>query len=352
MGLDEEARARAEVWNYAFGYINCRVVKCAVELEIPDIVRKHAGAGAGGPVSLSELSSAVGVPTEPLHRIMRFLIHHRIFKTSPPPPHAESSSSDEVHYAATPLSGLLTRDNLAPFMLLQGTPPGPNRGITPEALRTGRRPDLKSVNGEDTWSVPDFGYHMKVFTDSMAAHARVATQAVIDNFPEGFEGIETLLDVGGRHGMALSMLVKAFPWLRGTVLDLPKIVDHAPPLEGIHFVGGSMFENIPNSNAVMLMWILHDWSDEACIDILKKCKDAIPKDTGKVMIVEAVIDEDGEGDEYAGARLSLDMVMMSVMVKGKERTYKEWAYLLEEAGFSRHNVVNIKTVVSVIEAYP
>ncbi|KAL7081303.1 hypothetical protein ACP275_14G031200 [Erythranthe tilingii] len=245
---------------------------------------------------------------------MRFLIHHRIFKTAPPPPHAESSD-DEVHYAATPLSELLTRDNLAPFMLLQGTPPGPNRGITPEALRTGRRPDLKSVSGEDTWMMPGFGFHMKVFTDSIAfvAHARVATQAVIDyNFPEGFEGIETLLDVGGRHGMALSMLIRAFPWLRGTVLDLPEIVDHAPPLEGIHFVGGSMFENIPNSDAVMLMWILHQ-SDEACIDILKKCKDAVPKDTGKVMIVEAVIDEDGEGDEYAGARLSLDMVMMSVI---------------------------------------
>ncbi|EYU32603.1 hypothetical protein ABFS82_14G030100 [Erythranthe guttata] len=346
MGFDEkEARARAQVWNYAFGYINLRVVKTAVELEIPDIVEKH-----GGPISLPELSSSVGVPTESLHRIMRFLIVNGIFKKAPPP-HGEVSG--EVHYyAPTPLSGLMTRENLAAFMLLQDMPTGSNCGITPAALRTGKRPDVKPVKEEDTWADPAHGNHVKLFTDSMEAHARVATQAMVDNFPAGFEGIESLVDVGGRHGMALSILVKAFPWVSGTVLDLPEVVADAPPRGGVHFVGGSMFEKVPNADAVMLMWILHDWSDEACIDILKKCKDAVPKDTGKVMIVEAVIDEDGEGDEYAGARLLLDMVMMSVTVKGKERTYKEWAYLLEEAGFSRHNVVNIKTVVSVIEAYP
>lgn len=90
-----------------------------------------------------------------------------------------------------------------------------------------------------------------------------------------------------------------------------------------------------------------------CIDILKKCKEAIPKETGKVIIVEAIFDEEGgEGDEFTGARLSLDMVTMAVTAKGKERTYKDWAHLLAAAGFSRKNVKSIKSVVSVIEAFP
>ncbi|KAL7081305.1 hypothetical protein ACP275_14G031300 [Erythranthe tilingii] len=93
MGFDDkEARARAQVWNYAFGYINPRVVKTAVELEIPDIVEKH-----GGPISLPELSSAVGVPTESLHRIMRFLIFNGIFKKAPPP-HGEVTTTKHICY--------------------------------------------------------------------------------------------------------------------------------------------------------------------------------------------------------------------------------------------------------------
>lgn len=71
------------------------------------------------------------------------------------------------------------------------------------------------------------------------------------------------------------------------------------------------------------------------------------------MIVEVVVDDDeDEGDEYTGSRLALDLVMMAVTVKGKERTYKEWAYLLNAAGFSRHSVKDIKSDVSVIEAFP
>lgn len=97
---------------------------------------------------------------------------------------------------------------------------------------------------------------------------------------------------------------------------------------------------------------MHDWSDDLCIEILKKCKEAVPSETGKVMIVDAIIDENGEGDEYTGARLALDMVMMATTVEGKERTYREWTHLLNAAGFSRHTVKNIKTIESVIVAYP
>lgn len=92
-------------------------------------------------------------------------------------------------------------------------------------------------------------------------------------------------------------------------------------------------------------------SDNACVEILKKCKEAIP-DHGKVIIIDAVVEEDGGEDEYYGARVSLDMIMMASTVQGKERTHKEFVRLLDEAGFSSHTVKNIKTIESVIEAYP
>nr|QAX90920.1 caffeic acid O-methyltransferase [Catalpa bungei]QAX90950.1 caffeic acid O-methyltransferase [Catalpa bungei] len=305
MVLDEEAQARADVWKYAFGNVTSRVIIVVVQLEIPDIMKKH-----GGAISLSDLSAAVGVPDDKLYRIMRFLIHHGMFKKIEPP--RSKVLDDVVYYAHTPLSLLLTMDNVGPFILLQGAGPHSNyEGLTVDALKIRNCPDFKTLNGESNWDNPL--YATKVFTDGMACHARVATSAIIENCPEAFRGIRTLVDVGGRHGIALSMLIKGFPWIKGIAFDLPEVVAKAPSVDGIQFVGGSMFDTFPKADAVMLMWTLHNWGDEACIDILKKCKEAVPADTGKVIIAEVVINEDGEEDEYTGARLSLDMVMTGLL---------------------------------------
>ena len=101
-----------------------------------------------------------------------------------------------------------------------------------------------------------------------------------------------------------------------------------------------------------MQWVLHDWADDECIEILKKCKEAIPEDKGKVIIVDAVIQEEGEMDKLTDARLMLDMVIMAHTNKGKERTLKEWGFVLGEAGFGRYTVKPIRALQSVIEAFP
>ncbi|KAI3470286.1 hypothetical protein Pfo_026949 [Paulownia fortunei] len=295
--MDEEAQARVNVWKYAFGFDVMRVVKCAIELGLPDALESH-----GRPMALSELSTAVGCPEISLHRIMRFLTYHGIFKKQ-----ITSQDPGSVFYAQTPLSRLLARDKMGPFVL------------------------------DRIWSLEIDEAYDKLFQDFLACHAKVATSAVINYCPETFQGIGSLVDVGGHEGTAIGMLVEAFPCIRGINFDLPDVE--------------TMFESIPKADAVMLMWILHDWSDELCIEILKKCKEAIPADTGKVIIVEAVIDEEG-GDEYTGARLALDMTIMASTVNGKERTAKEWAQLVDTAGFSSHTIKHMKAIESVIEAYP
>ena len=72
-----------------------------------------------------------------------------------------------------------------------------------------------------------------------------------------------------------------------------------------------------------------------------------------MIIVEGVIEEeDDDGDKLKYVRLMLDMIMMAHTNRGKERTLKEWAHVLSEAGFSRHTVKRIQAVQSIIEAYP
>lgn len=81
--------------------------------------------------------------------------------------------------------------------------------------------------------------------------------------------------------------------------------------------------------------------------------DVIPKDKGKVIIVEAVVRSEGEEeDKYSDIHLALDMMMMIRTQKGKERTSKEWEDLVKEAGFTKFTVKHIQAVASVIEAYP
>ena len=97
---------------------------------------------------------------------------------------------------------------------------------------------------------------------------------------------------------------------------------------------------------------MHDWGDEECIEILKKCREAIPKENGRVIIVEAVIEEGGKQGSLKDVGLMLDMVMIAHTNSGKERTLKEWEYVIKMAGFSAYTVKDIQTVQSVILAFP
>lgn len=73
-----------------------------------------------------------------------------------------------------------------------------------------------------------------------------------------------------------------------------------------------------------------------------------------MIIVEAVIEEKvkEDRDSLKDVGLMLDMVMMAHTTAGKERTLKEWDYVINKAGFSHYTVKPLRTVQSVIEAYP
>ncbi|XVE67216.1 hypothetical protein DITRI_Ditri08aG0142400 [Diplodiscus trichospermus] len=340
----EDDRAGVDIWNYVFGFAKLAVVKCAIELGIADAIENQ-----GSPMTLSELSTALGCEPSRLYRIMRFLVHNQIFKEL-------TISQDSIGYALTPLSRRLVRrgeKSMAAFILLENSPAmlAPWHGLSALVLDGGNSP-FEATNGKDIWSYaetnPD---HSKLFDEGMACDTRVAVPAIIEGCPEVFDGLGSLVDVGGGNGTALSMLVTAFPWIRGINFDLPHVVDVAPKFDGIENVGGDMFELVPKADAALFKWVLHDWDDEECIKILNKCRESIPQDKGKVIIVDVVLEENKD-DKLKSIRLMLDMVMMAHTIKGKERTLKEWSYVLEEAGFTRFNVKPINAVQSVIEAYP
>lgn len=99
--------------------------------------------------------------------------------------------------------------------------------------------------------------------------------------------------------------------------------------------------------------MLHAYSDEECVKVLKKCKEAVSKKgkAGKVIIIDIVVGQKNENHELTEAKLFFDMIMM-IVVTGKEREEKEWEKLFLEAGFSHYKITNIFGMRSLIEVYP
>ncbi|KAB5541627.1 hypothetical protein DKX38_014601 [Salix brachista] len=341
---EEEAQAEVEIWKYLFGFTNMAVVKCAIELGIADAIENNEC-----PMTLSELSSSLGCAPSSLYRIMRFLVHHNIFKEKP-------WSHGATAYVQTALSRRLLKKgekSMADLLLFESSHVmlAPWHNLSSRVLKDKSSP-FEGAHGDDIWEYASKNpVHSKLIDDAMACDARLVVPEIVKGCPEVFDGVRTLVDVGGGNGTTLQMLVKAFPWIQGINFDLPYVVSVAPESEGVKHVGGDFFENVPKADAAFLMWVLHDWNDEECIKILENCKEAIQSDNGKLIIVEAVVGEE-KGDKLEFVRLTLDMVMMSHTNAGKERTSKEWEYVLKEAGFSSYTIKPIRAVQSVIIASP
>ncbi|KAK9689927.1 hypothetical protein RND81_09G091600 [Saponaria officinalis] len=99
-----------------------------------------------------------------------------------------------------------------------------------------------------------------------------------------------------------------------------------------------------------MKFILHDWGDEECIKILKNCQKAVFEKKGKVIIMDIVLCPEGD-DVQDDERFAMDIQMMVLFGRGKERTENDWKKLFNEAGFARYNIIKILALVSIIEVF-
>ncbi|RWR92396.1 O-methyltransferase, family 2 [Cinnamomum micranthum f. kanehirae] len=343
---DEEAKAEVEIWKYIFGFADIAVVKCAIELGIADALE----ANKPQPMTLSDLTTALGCDPSHLSRIMRFLVQRRVFGQTQLP------NSTTYGYTLTPISRRLVRDgpqSMASLVLFESNPAmlAPWHAMS---ARVRGQEDLafEMAHGEDVWGfLAGHPLQSKLIDEGMACDARTVVPAIVKGCPGLFDGVGSVVDVGGGNGTAMATLVGLCPSIRGVNFDLVRVVEGAPKWDGVEHVGGDMFVSVPKADAAFLKWVLHDWGDEECIQILKKCKEAIRAEGGKVLIVEAVISEGVEEPGLRDIRLMLDMVMIA-HTKGKERTEAEWKSIITGAGFSRYNIRPIRALQSVIEAFP
>ncbi|KAK2430498.1 hypothetical protein P8452_43881 [Trifolium repens] len=265
----------------------------------------------------------------------------------------------EIEYVLTDSSRLLLKDNpmsMAPYVhgMVDQVMMNPWHQLS-TWLKNDDITPFETTHGMLVW---DYAAQNSVvsnlFNESMANDTRLVSELLVEKCKGMFNEFESLVDVGGGTGTMAKALTKSFPKLECTVFDLPHVVAGLQGSEKLRYVAGDMFKEIPPADAILLKWILHDWSDEECVKILKNCKVAIEKKgkEGKVVIIDMVLDNEKENiNESVETQLFFDMLMM-VLLKGKERNNKEWVKLISSAGFSDFKITPILGLRSVIEINP
>ncbi|KAL3754675.1 hypothetical protein ACJRO7_001864 [Eucalyptus globulus] len=362
----ETFRAHAHVWRHAFNFISSMSLKCAIELGVPDALHRR-----GHPATLPELATALSVPTSKttvLGRLVAVLVHMGFLSRQKAAPESNGMSEHEAdelgfEYSLTPASCAIVKGqplDLSPIVLLTLDPifVDPFHCMSEwlksdsETGSPSLRTPLHMKHGKSMWEIKaqDKKFNQRM-NRAMASDGPVMARLIMDKCGGRlFEGLRTAIDVGGGTGGLTRELAEAFPEMEWTVLDLPRVVAGLERTRNLKYVGGDMFEAVPPADAVLLKWVLHDWSDEESVKILKRCKEAITSNSerGKAIIVEAVI---GDGPEEGETmKLFYDMIMM-VGTTGKERNEKEWAKLLREAGFIDYKITPLAGFRSLIEAY-
>ncbi|WVZ58924.1 hypothetical protein U9M48_009142 [Paspalum notatum var. saurae] len=375
MALSEDSKnllqAQVELWNQTYSFMKSVALAVALDLRIADAIHHH-----GGTATLSQILAQIGINPCKLHglrRLMRVLTVAGTFTMLQQPPLETSTDGGHEHepmYKLTTASRLLVQSNNGGESCLASLSPMLNHvlsyfrdselsmGLTAwfrheEEDEPGPWP-FALMHGAAVWEVSerDGALNASLY-NAMAAGSRFLMQIVLKEFREIFHGIDSLVDVAGGVGGAAAAIAAAFPSLKCSVLDLPHVVaNKASSASNVQFVAGDMFESIPPADAVFLKWVLHDWSDDECVKILKNCKQAIPsRDAGgKVIIIDIVV-----GSKLSDVKVLETQVMCDpdiMKIGGVERDEHEWNKISVKAGFKDYHIMPVLGLPSIIELYP
>jgi C-methyltransferase len=314
-----------------------QAIQTAAALNIADVL-------AGGPLELAELSDRVGADSDALRRLMRALIGQGVFR-----------QHRDGRYGLNPLGATLRSDargSAASAALFWGSQKHREHwSLLLESVKTGK-PSIPLLRGKDFFDYLDDDPELaKLFNDAMTGISALAEKAIVGAYD--FSPYETIVDVGGGHGRLLAGVLATTPSAQGVLYDLPRVVAEAPAVlqrrgveARVRLEGGSFFDSVPGGgDAYMLQRVIHDWSDERAITILRNVRAAAERPDATLLLVETVIPTDDR--DFVGKWIDLEMLLS---LAGRERTAEEYRKLLLQAGWRMTRVVQTASPLSVVEA--
>ena len=315
-----------------------QAIVAAAELGIADALAKE-------PSGLHELADRVGAHPDALKRLLRALIGRGIFR-----------QGRDGRYELNPLGHTLRSDapgSMTAMARLVGAPQWREHwSQLVEAVRTGEAV-LPKLRGKAAFEYvvgePELA---EIFNQAMTNSAELAVTPVVAAYD--FGRYQTIVDVGGGHGRLLAAILAATPGAHGVLYDLSQVVANAATLlrehnvaDRVRIASGSFFDGVPpGGDAYILKNIIHDWSDEKAVQILRRVR-AAADPAAVVLLIEWVLPDHHR--ESPGHVVDLEML---VQATGRERTATEYRYLLEQAGFEMTRVVPTAGPFSLVEAKP
>ncbi|KAJ6367787.1 hypothetical protein OIU78_000366 [Salix suchowensis] len=235
-----------------FNYISSMSLVCAAQLGIPDIIHNH-----GRQITLPRLVSALHIApnkTSIIFRLMRMLVNSGFFATTKAA-NGQGEGEEEEAYVLTPPSQLLVTDNtncLSPFMSLINP-----AFVTPWLFLRDWFRGSEPTAFEQAYGMAFWEYHNQnpelnhLFNEAMACDSQMMNLVIRDCKPI-FEGLDSMVDVGGGTGSLARIISEAFPHMNCTVLELPQVIASLEGTKNLNYVGGDMFQHIPSADAVLL----------------------------------------------------------------------------------------------------
>jgi trans-resveratrol di-O-methyltransferase len=269
-GVGELFQVQCHLYKHIFSYIDSMSLKCAIQLGIPDIIHNH-----GQPITLPELVSKLHIHPKKsncVHRLMRLLVHSGFFTKTKV---RENQEDDEEEvYTLTPSSRLIIKDkvtSLSPFVqaMLDPALVSPWQFLG-DWFQGSELTPFEKAHGMGMWDYcnqsPEYN---NIFNEAMASDSRLMS-LVVKDYKSIFDGLGSLVDVGGGTGTVAKIISEEFPHIICTVFDLPHVVANLTDSQNLKYVGGDMFHSIPSADAVMfkvcdiiLLFSIHTFSSKS-----------------------------------------------------------------------------------------
>jgi hypothetical protein len=246
--------------------------------------------------------------------------------------------SADGEYANTPATGLFL-DRAQPSYLggmleMANEVLYPSWGKLTEALRTGR-PHNEANAGQDFLAMYQDQARLRQFLHAMTGLSMGAAQAIAQKFP--WDRYHTVIDIGAAEGCVPAQLALRHPHLTGGGFDLPAagpaFDDYvaACGLTGrLRFYPGDFFTDpLPPADVLVMGHILHDWSLQEKLILIRKAYDALP-DGGALIVYESIIDDDRTSNTF-GLLMSVNMLIETQA--GFDYTFADCRSWLAGTGF-------------------
>ncbi|OJJ55178.1 hypothetical protein ASPSYDRAFT_93190 [Aspergillus sydowii CBS 593.65] len=302
-----------------------------------------------GAISYEDLSSKCGIHVFELKQVIRFaIVFHRLFTEETKGLVAHSAGSRILAQDEIVQAGIGQFDEFYPAFARTVDAIDQYDGHEPNetgfSLAHNTNQDLFSYLRSRPAKSKQFTQAMKFYTGPIPAYSPnfLIKGYSWDTLPAG----SVVVDLGGADGHVGRMIAVANPGIRVIVQDLDSVVEAEAEVEvevegeveaeakakgRVQFLAHDFFTPQPViADVYLFRWVLHDWSDEYVVRILRQLVPALKKGA-RVVVNESLCPESGSLPIAMERYIRYMDMMMLAFTKSRLRDEEEWRGLFAQA---------------------